>query len=221
MDLLSLTGEVTRKRSNYFFQAEKLAERVGDLEKLESRMKRDSYFLVKSLGKKQIRREEFFRSLTDKTLTSALAAVYLATRENSPQSKMEKAWPIIIGNILPPLVEFRKEIEKSLEEETLVAWEDNQFDFSAMGRIMTWSSLATRVMRYLANPSYSFFSLGEYLVKEEQGYRQMRRVPRIDGRTCEDCLEFGRMGWQPIGTLPMPGQECRCYDRCRCRMDYR
>lgn len=221
MDILSLTGEVTRRRNDYFSQAENLAKREGDLEKLESRMKRDSLFLVKSLGKEQIRREEFFRTLTDKTLISALAAVYLATKENFPKAKMEKAWPTLIGSILPPLVNFRKDIEKNMEEGTLVAWEGNQFDFSAMGRIITWSGLATRVIRYLANPSHSFFSLGEFLVKEEQGFRLMRRVPRFDGKTCEDCLQFGRMGWQPMGTLPMPGQKCSCYDRCRCRMEYK
>jgi hypothetical protein len=38
---------------------------------------------------------------------------------------------------------------------------------------------------------------------------------------CGDCLDYAASGWQPVGTLPVPGQACRCGSRCRCSIEYR
>jgi hypothetical protein len=38
---------------------------------------------------------------------------------------------------------------------------------------------------------------------------------------CGDCLDYAARGWQPVGTLPVPGQACRCGSRCRCSIEYR
>jgi hypothetical protein len=89
----------------------------------------------------------------------------------------------------------------------------------AQGR--TWPSLADRVSRYLATPTFSFFTLGEYMVAQDLGYKEMRRVAKADKKTCVDCKSYGEQGWAPIGELPMPGKGCRCYDRCRCYIEYR
>jgi hypothetical protein len=89
----------------------------------------------------------------------------------------------------------------------------------AQGR--TWPSLADRVSRYLATPTFSFFTLGEYMVAQDLGYKEMRRVAKADKKTCVDCKNYGEQGWAPIGELPMPGKGCRCYDRCRCYIEYR
>jgi hypothetical protein len=85
----------------------------------------------------------------------------------------------------------------------------------------TWPSLANRVARYLATPTFSFFNLGEYMVAQDQGFKEMRRVAKHDKKTCIDCKTYGEAGWAPIGELPMPGKGCRCYDRCRCYLEYR
>jgi hypothetical protein len=85
----------------------------------------------------------------------------------------------------------------------------------------TWPSLADRVARYLSTPVFAFFSLGQYMVAQDLGYKEMRRVARGDKKTCVDCKNYGEMGWAPIGELPMPGKGCRCYDRCRCSIEYR
>ena len=90
---------------------------------------------------------------------------------------------------------------------------------AAVGR--TWVSLLGRVIRYIANPTYSFFNLGLTMTRQDQGYKEMRRIPTLDSKTCKDCIYYGEQGWQPIGSLPMPGRNCRCYDRCRCSVEYR
>ena len=38
---------------------------------------------------------------------------------------------------------------------------------------------------------------------------------------CEDCIHFMEMGWQPIGSLPKPGEASRCKSNCQCSMDFR
>lgn len=44
---------------------------------------------------------------------------------------------------------------------------------------------------------------------------------------CDLCVYLSDMGWQPYGTLPIPGQSVRewtrrqCYTNCRCRMERR
>lgn len=250
MDLLSLIGVVTKKRGGYFSQAESLAKKAKTIENLESLMGKESKTLVEALRSKQIRWEEYSRTLIDDTLVSALAGVYLGAKVSKPKQKLEKAWPTVVGSMLPPLVVFLEETKRRIDAGTLLLGQSN-FDFAdypdypedvdlddldaLYGDIeepetpsegprkvgKSWLGVFSRVLRYMANPAYSFHSLGEYYVKEEQGFKEMRRIARRDKKACKDCIEFDEMGWQPIGSLPMPGQECRCYDRCRCRMDYR
>jgi len=234
MDLLSAIGMATKRRGDYFKQAETLAQKVEDREDLEDQMKRESLVVVKGLRDRQIRWEEYERTLLDKTLISALAAVYLGSEGKKPYDKMEKAWPTVVGDMLTPLVAFLRETKARLDDGTLKIG-DQTLDFAdefpeeiadtelqeKYGVGQTWPGVLGRVIRYLANPSYSFFDLGRYFVREEQGYKEMRRVPVLDRRTCPECREFGNVGWQPIGTLPMPGRECQCYDHCRCSIEYR
>jgi hypothetical protein len=62
---------------------------------------------------------------------------------------------------------------------------------------------------------------GTMALNQSLGVKSMMRVCRNDKRSCEDCLKWDGMGWRPIGSLPPPGQGCRCYDNCRCYVDYR
>jgi len=316
MDLLSLVSMSTKRRGDYFSQAEALAKKLKDQPALEKRMMVESKTLVTGLRDKQLRWEEYERSLLEKTLISALAAVYLGSENNEPRGKMERAWPTIVGDMLPPLVKFLSETRAYLDDGTLRLG-DKTVDFSdclfgdeedcdwmpiddsspqnpsnsppkrkstklspvesllgasllsrqdpailsskrepsksslkkspqgenfpmnddiletspeeqkaieaakraAVGR--TWGSLLGRVIRYIANPAYSFFNLGVTMTRQDQGYKEMRRIPTLDSRTCKDCIYYGEQGWQPIGSLPMPGRNCRCYDRCRCSIEYR
>lgn len=218
MDLLSLIGLATKRRGDYFAQASALAKKCKTWEKLESYMTQESQVLVNALRLKQIRWAEYERSLTDKTLISALAGVYLGASRSKPLEKLEKSWPKVVGDLLPPLHEFLKDTKLALDSGQIRV--GDQTEEFAEG-IKSWLGLASRVVRFIANPAYSFFNLGDYYIRQEQGYKQMKRVARKDKKTCQDCINFDQQGWQPVGSLPMPGQECRCFDRCRCAIEYR
>lgn len=256
MDLLSLIGQVTKRKGDLFSQAETLAKKAKTQDTLEKRMVSQSDALVKALRDRAIRWDEFHRSLSEGTLISALAAVYLGASGNNPGAIMERSWPTLIGDILPPLTSFLNETETYLNDGTLLLgdetqdfadvgldeealsedeegyiWDKNQIPYPvgtdlfgpprpALKKRPTWGGILSRTSRYLASPTYSFHALGSHLSKVEQGYSLMRRVATHDDRTCPDCRKFDEKGWQPIGTLPMPGRQCRCYDRCRCRIEY-
>jgi hypothetical protein len=254
MDLLSMVGMATKRRSDYYSQAKTLARKYKEQPILEERMMAESNMLVKGLRDRLMRWEEYERSMLDKTLTSALASVILGSKNDKPDQKMEKAWPTIVGDMLPPLTKFLAETKEYIDSGELRLG-DQTLDFAdydltgaipgaiglgldeleginpeeegaleakrsrAQGK--TWPSLANRVSRYLATPTFSFFNLGEYMVAQDQGFKEMRRIARDDKKTCVDCRNFDSAGWSPIGELPMPGKGCRCYDRCRCTIEYR
>jgi hypothetical protein len=244
----------TKRRSDYFSQAKTLARKYKEQPRLEERMKAESLGLVKGLRDKLMKWNEYERTVLDKTLTSALASVYLGSKDNKPNERMEKAWPIIVGDMLPPLITFLAETREYIDSGVLRLG-DQTVDFAdynllgavpgaidldadvleeinpeeegiqeatqqrAQGR--SWPALAERVSRYLATPTFAFFNLGQYMVAQDQGFKEMRRVAKTDKKTCVDCKNYGEQGWAPIGELPMPGKGCRCYDRCRCYIEYR
>ena len=254
MDLLSMVGMATKRRSDYYSQAKTLARKYKEQPTLEKRMAGESAALVKGLRDKLMRWEEYERTMLDKTLISALASVILGAKNDKADQKMEKAWPIIVGDMLPPLTKFLAETKEYIDSGVLRLGDQTLdfTDYDLLGAVpgainlesdelgginpeeegaleaeqsraqgKTWPSLANRVARYLATPTFSFFNLGEYMVAQDQGFKEMRRVAKHDKKTCVDCKIYGETGWAPIGELPMPGKGCRCYDRCRCYLEYR
>jgi len=254
MDLLSFVSMATKRRGDYFAQARSLARKYKEQPRLEERMAAESTGLVKGLRDKLMRWEEYERTMLDKMLTSALASVYLGSKGNKPDEKMEKAWPTIVGDMLPPLTKFLAETKEYIDSGVLRLGDQTldfaDYDLSAVvpGAIdldadilddidpseegdleaiqrraqgKTWPALANRVSRYLATPTFAFFSLGEYMVAQDQGFKEMRRLSKQDKRCCIDCKNYDAQGWTPFGELPMPGKGCRCYDRCRCVVEYR
>jgi hypothetical protein len=253
MDLLSMVSMATKRRSDYMQQAKTLAKRYPSQPALEKRMREESIGLVKGLRDKLMRWEEYERSLLDKTLTSALASVIIGVNDQKVNEHLESAWPIIVGDLLPPLTQFLAETKTYLDNGTLRLGDQTQ-DFAdglddvipgavdletdelgdispeedgrleaSQGRAhgKDWGSLATRVARYIASATFAFVALGAFMVARTLGNKEMRRVDRHDKSVCPDCRSYGEAGWQPIGSLPMPGKGCQCYDRCRCRIEYR
>jgi hypothetical protein len=254
MDLLSMVGMATKRRSDYFAQAKTLARKYKEQPRLEERMRAESLGLVKGFRDKLMRWEEYERSLLDKTLTSALASVILGVKNKQTDQKLEKTWPIIVGDMLPPLTKFLAETKEYVDSGVLRLGDQTLdfADYDLLGAVpgaieldadvlegespeeegsveakqrraqgQTWPSLAERVSRYLSTPTYTFYALGEYMTAQEQGFKEMRRVARDDKRTCIDCRNYDSQGWVSIGEMPMPGKGCRCYDRCRCYLEYR
>jgi hypothetical protein len=254
MDLLSLVSMATKRRGDYFAQAKTLARKYKEQPNLEERMKAESLGLVKGLRDKLMKWDEYERTILDRTLISALAACILGIKTDKTNQKLEKCWPIIVGDMLPPLTKFLAETKEYIDSGVLRLG-DQTLDFadkSLLGVVpgaidletdelrginpeeegtleaeqsraqgKTWPTLASRVARYLATPTFSFYNLGEYLVAQDQGFKEMRRVAKHDKKTCVDCKTYDESGWSPIGELPMPGKGCRCYDRCRCYIEYR
>jgi len=250
MDLLSFISMATKRRSDYFSQAQTLARKYKEQPRLEKRMEEESLGLVKGLRDKLLRWEEYERTMLDKVLVSALASVYLGSKTNKPNEKMEKAWPVIVGDMLPPLTKFLAETKEYIDTgvlrlgdqtvdfadynlESALGMEDESFldeNPEEQGEIeaaqrraqgKSWPALATRVINYLARPTFSFFELGAYMVHQEQGYREMRRVCKNDKKTCKDCRRYDSQGWTTFGELPMPGKGCQCFANCRCYVEYR
>jgi len=235
-------------------QAKTLARKYKEQPRLEERMKAESLGLVKGLRDKLMKWDEYERTILDRTLISALAACILGIKTDKTNQKLEKCWPIIVGDMLPPLTKFLAETKEYIDSGVL-RFGDQTLDFadkSLLGVVpgaidletdelrginpeeegtleaeqsraqgKTWPTLASRVARYLATPTFSFYNLGEYLVAQDQGFKEMRRVAKHDKKTCIDCKTYDESGWSPIGELPMPGKGCRCYDRCRCYIEYR
>ena len=253
MDLLSLVGMATKRRQDYMQQANTLARKYKEQPRLEERMRAESIGLVKGLKDKLMRWEEYERTMLDKVLISALAACILGLKDKS-NAKLEKCWPIIVGDMLPPLLKFLAETKEYIDSGVLRLGDQTVdfTDYNLLGAVpgaidlgvdeigginpeeegiqeasqqraqgKTWPSLANRVSRYLATPTFAFYSLGEYMVAQDQGFKEMRRVAHRDKKVCIDCKTYGEQGWAPIGELPMPGKGCRCYDRCRCAIEYR
>jgi hypothetical protein len=263
MDLLSLVGMVAKRKGDYLDQAERLAKRYKTLEKLEDRMSAEAKVIVKGLRDRQMKFDEYERAMVDKTVTAALASVYLGSGESQPREKMDRSFSGIVGTQLTPLIKFLSETKTYLDN-GILKYDDDSVDFaeddetapwfrpgafedwnvdellggdpgspeeeieagdaeatqgSAVGK--TWKGVKSRVDRYLVTPLYSFFQLGRFFGENQKGSKEMRRVARHDKRTCPDCVRYDEMGWQPIGSLPMPGKGCRCHDRCRCHIEYR
>jgi hypothetical protein len=57
-------------------------------------------------------------------------------------------------------------------------------------------------------------------VKQFAGNTEMRRETTAT-ESCPDCLDFAAQGWQPIGSLPLPGESSVCGSRCQCSVSYR
>ncbi len=235
-------------------QAKTLAKRYPSQPALENRMKEESIALVKGFRDKLMRWEEYERSLLDKTLISALASVIIGTEDQKSNEHLEKAWPIIVGDLLPPLTQFLAETKEYIDSGQLrlgdqtADFADSDLDGVIPGAVdletdelgdinpeedgvreaqqgrahgKDWGSLATRVARYISSSTFAFVSLGQFMVARALGNKEMRRIDRHDKRVCPDCRNYGEAGWQPMGSLPMPGKGCQCYDRCRCKIEYR
>lgn len=58
----------------------------------------------------------------------------------------------------------------------------------------------------------------QFVVNESDGEAYERRV-RTANESCEDCISYSQLGWQPAGTLP-PISDSRCGHNCMCFFEY-
>lgn len=239
MELLTFIGQAARRKGDYIERAERLAESTGSLEKLEEEMNGRADALSRKLNAGKVTFAEFQRAAAEDTLVSSLAAVKLGYGRDSALT--DSAYAETMG-AMQYLWRFFEDIKGALSEGKIDYGSAEQ-DFADAEEIeddildeipesalsptpgasipASWGGLRERLKRYLVTPAYRWYNAGRMARRQEQGAREMRRVARRDRRTCRDCIEYDSAGWQPIGSLPVPGTRCRCHDRCRCVLEFR
>jgi hypothetical protein len=239
MELLTFVGQAARRKGDYVDRAEGLAESAGSLEKLEEEMNGRADALSRKLALGKITLSEFQRAAAEDTLVSSLAAVQLGYGRKSGLT--DSAYAETMG-AMQYLWRFFEDIKRALAEGKIEygsvgqdfadaeETEDSILDEIPESALSpkpgasipaTWGGVRERVKRYLVTPAYRWHNAGRMARRQELGAKEMRRVARRDKRTCRDCLDYDASGWQPIGSLPVPGTRCRCHDRCRCVLEFR
>lgn len=65
----------------------------------------------------------------------------------------------------------------------------------------------------------------ENIIKEDlkisEGVTQMSRQLGATHQHCNECINYARLGWVPIGNLPVPKTQCSCLNNCVCSVFYR
>lgn len=64
--------------------------------------------------------------------------------------------------------------------------------------------------------SYSQWQLGRQAAAVDSGEEFEIWDSPDDSASCADCLAKSQLGWQPVGTLGVPGASVKCLSRCRC-----
>jgi hypothetical protein len=239
MELLTFIGQAARRKDSFLERAERLAEAHKTLEKLEEEMTQRADALTRKLRLEKITFSEFQRAVAEDTLVSSLAATILGAKGTTSLS--DSAYAETMGQ-MQYLWKFFADIQAAMSSGKIkYGAEEASFDEAeeVEGQILeeipqealtptvglaipaTWRGINERVKRYLVTPVYRWFNSGVMARRQGLGAKEMRRVATRDKRVCADCLNYDALGWQPIGSLPVPGTRCQCLDRCRCRIDYR
>ena len=81
------------------------------------------------------------------------------------------------------------------------------------------SQINVRVSQYV-NGIWSRYWRGEMGAMQEAGMTEERRI-LTPAEHCADCESYAAQGWQPIGSLPEPGEGSVCGNNCRCLKIFR
>jgi hypothetical protein len=85
---------------------------------------------------------------------------------------------------------------------------------------LTAEQIASRAAMYI-DASQSAFNKAFDRRANQLGYDQEQWLLGF-AEHCDDCLAYSAMGWQPIGTFPIPGDgTTRCIVNCKCTKQYR
>ena len=84
---------------------------------------------------------------------------------------------------------------------------------------LTLAQIDSRLSQYLEG-IWSTFWKGEGFVQALLGSSEEMRVLDAAAEHCDVCPSLAGH-WEPIGSLPAPGEESPCGHRCRCTKEYR
>lgn len=95
---------------------------------------------------------------------------------------------------------------------------DNFANQIYLGRLSP-DQILWRIQLYFQASTTAFYD-GLTSAKAEAGMTEERRI-MTPAEHCEDCMNYEAMGWQPIGSLPEPGEDSACMRNCKCYKEYR
>ncbi|MBD2005629.1 MULTISPECIES: hypothetical protein [Cyanophyceae] len=79
---------------------------------------------------------------------------------------------------------------------------------------MTQAQFQARLQLY-ANAGHGTYERARLKAHTNAKFNWERRI-RTKANSCPPCIGYEARGWQPIGTLPNPMQDCDCRSRCGC-----
>ena len=99
------------------------------------------------------------------------------------------------------------------------SWFNNLIKQLESGEQKLNGTLNNRVRLYM-QAGRSTFHVLEREDEAIRGKTEERRILHARDH-CPDCIKYAFMGWQPLGTLPVPGEKSVCRANCRCTMEFR
>lgn len=87
----------------------------------------------------------------------------------------------------------------------------------AAGRLSE-AQIRSRMELYASSINTSYWE-GDRSAKMVAGFTEEKRLT-TPAEHCSDCIAYARMGWQPIGSLPVIG-DSQCRANCKCVFEYR
>lgn len=111
-------------------------------------------------------------------------------------------------------------------------------DYLAVGRILKEEykylhQLALDLRNGTMTPAMLRYRLSMYIKRSKRsreamklqnmrdlGFKYMERILAFHDRHCVECLDYAGKGKQPIGTLPLPTEDCTCRANCTCDVRY-
>ena len=81
------------------------------------------------------------------------------------------------------------------------------------------AQMMNRAKMYAGNNRTAYFD-GKTAAMKASEMTEERRVLN-PAEHCADCIAYAGLGWQPIGTLPEPGQGSACLSNCKCNKEFR
>lgn len=94
-----------------------------------------------------------------------------------------------------------------------------EFAQEIAGGQLSEAQIRARLSQYEGS-IWSAYWEGSTTAKTSAGYTEERRVLQ-PAEHCGDCVAYAAQGWQPIGSLPEPGEGSECLHNCRCIKEYR
>lgn len=93
-----------------------------------------------------------------------------------------------------------------------------RFANDILGGSVSLKQFDTRLKMYVSSTRGSY-EKARHNSHRESGFLWERRI-RTKSESCAECLLYANFGWQPIGTLPNPTEECSCMVNCGCFKEF-